>query len=216
MENRVKLTLMGISYNPMQDGAFGLLLAAEGSNKRIPIIIGAAEAQAIAIVIENINPQRPMTHDLFATLAHAFGVELKEVFIYNFEDGIFSAEMTFSDGDRQVTLDSRTSDAVAIAIRTGAPIYTTPAILEETGIELVESDSSNTDTNGDEEADDATPGNMTEASDAGTADVSAPDYEAMTSDELNDEFNAAMDADDFETAAVIRRILDSRDSDLSE
>lgn len=216
MENRVKLTLMGISYNPMQDGAFGLLLAAEGSNKRIPIIIGAAEAQAIAIVIENINPQRPMTHDLFATLAHAFGVELKEVFIYNFEDGIFSAEMTFSDGDRQVTLDSRTSDAVAIAIRTGAPIYTTPAILEETGIELVESDSSNTDTSGDEETDDATPGNMTEASDAGTADVSAPDYEAMTSDELNDEFNAAMDADDFETAAVIRRILDSRDSDLSE
>lgn len=207
---------MGISYNPMQDGAFGLLLAAEGSNKRIPIIIGAAEAQAIAIVIENINPQRPMTHDLFATLAHAFGVELKEVFIYNFEDGIFSAEMTFSDGDRQVTLDSRTSDAVAIAIRTGAPIYTTPAILEETGIELVESDSSNTDTSGDEETDDATPGNMTEASDAGTADVSAPDYEAMTSDELNDEFNAAMDADDFETAAVIRRILDSRDSDLSE
>ncbi len=210
MENRVKLTLMGISYNPMQDGAFGLLLAAEGSNKRIPIIIGAAEAQAIAIVIENINPQRPMTHDLFATLAHAFGVELKEVFIYNFEDGIFSAEMTFSDGDRQVTLDSRTSDAVAIAIRTGAPIYTTPAILEETGIELVEADDSNksAETPGDTDND----SNETSPS----ASTDTPDYNAMSVDELNDEFNAAMDADDFETAAVIRRILDSRETDTNE
>ena len=89
MENRIQLTLMGLSYNPLQNGAFALLLSAKESDKRIPIIIGAPEAQAIAMVIEGINPQRPMTHDLFASFAGAFGIELTEVFIYKFEDGIF-------------------------------------------------------------------------------------------------------------------------------
>lgn len=198
MENRIRLSLMGLSYNPLQDGAFAILLAAEGTNKRIPIIIGAAEAQAIAIVIEHINPPRPMTHDLFATFAHAFGVELKEVFIYSFEDGIFSAEMTFSDGERQITLDSRTSDAVAIAIRTGAPIYTTPAILEETGIEFAEVDNDDSgDTDSDEE-------------DVDETEAGETDYESMSDKELNEAFEQAMADDDFEEAALIRRIMDER------
>lgn len=77
-----------------------------------------------------------MTHDIFVSFAHAFGVKLEEVFIYKFEDGIFSSEMTFSDGERTVTIDSRTSDAIAIAMRTGAPIFTTPEILDETGFEM--------------------------------------------------------------------------------
>lgn len=199
MDNRIKLTLMGLSYNPLQDGAFAMLLAAEGTNKRIPVIIGAAEAQAIAIVVEHIKPQRPMTHDLFATMAHGFGVELKEVFIYAFEDGIFSAEMTFSDGDRTITLDSRTSDAVAIALRTGAPIYTTQSILDETGIEFVEADSADTEDAG-EENDDELSGE-------------GPDYELMSDEELNEAFENAIAGDDFEEAAVIRRIIDERDKE---
>ena len=77
-----------------------------------------------------------MTHDIFVSFAHAFGVKLVEVFIYRFEDGIFSSEMTFSDGERTITIDSRTSDAIAIAMRTGAPIFTTPEILDETGFEM--------------------------------------------------------------------------------
>lgn len=180
-----------------------MLLAAEGSNKRIPIIIGAAEAQAIAIIIEHIKPQRPMTHDLFATMAHAFGVELKEVFIYSFEDGIFSAEMTFSDGDRTITLDSRTSDAVAIAIRTGAPIYTTPAILEETGIELVEVEQ------GKEAERQETP-EVEEGAREADDSVDVADYYAMSDEELNDALNRAIADDNFEEAAVIRQILDQR------
>lgn len=196
---------MGLSYNPMQDGAFALLLAAENSNKRIPVIIGAAEAQAIAIVIEHIKPQRPMTHDLFATMAHAFGVELKEVFIYDFEDGIFSAEMTFSDGERQITLDSRTSDAVAVAIRTGAPIYTTPAILEETGIEIVETDATTTDSESSE-------GDRSEeaAKILNAESTKTPDYDSMSDEELNEALEDAIANDDFEEAAVIRKFIDSR------
>lgn len=204
MENKIKLTLMGLSYTPMQDGAFALLLAAEGTNKRIPVIIGAAEAQAIAIVIEHINPQRPMTHDLFATMTHAFGIQLQEVFIYRFEDGIFSAEMTFTDGDRVITLDSRTSDAVAIALRTGAPIYTTPQILEETGIELVESQS-------DEIGDREEPADSSFDAPGGVEaeEVDVP-YEEMTDAELQDALMQAIDNDDFEEAAVIQQIIDSR------
>ena len=195
---------MGLSYTPMQDGAFALLLAAEGTNKRIPVIIGAAEAQAIAIVIEHINPQRPMTHDLFATMTHAFGIQLQEVFIYRFEDGIFSAEMTFTDGDRVITLDSRTSDAVAIALRTGAPIYTTPQILEETGIELVESQS-------EEISDREKPADSSFDVDGGVEaeEVDVP-YEEMTDAELQDALMQAIDNDDFEEAAVIQQIIDSR------
>ena len=133
---RIKLKVLGISYSQIQSGAYALILAQADGPYRIPVVIGAAEAQSIALRMESITPPRPMTHDLFVSFAHAFGVKLKEVFIYKFEDGIFSSELTFSDGERTVAIDSRTSDAIAIAMRTSAPIYTTPEILEETGFIL--------------------------------------------------------------------------------
>ena len=139
MEDRVKLKVLGLSYNQLKSGAFALLLAQEDGPYRIPVVIGAAEAQSIAIRMEGITPQRPLTHDLFMSFAQAFGVRLKEVFIYKFEDGIFSSELTFDDGERQVVLDARTSDAVAIAMRCKAPIWTTHKILEETGF-IIEND----------------------------------------------------------------------------
>lgn len=133
MEERIRLKVLGISYSQIQTGAYALILAQVDGPYRIPVVIGAAEAQSIALRMESITPPRPMTHDLFVSFAHAFGVKLLEVFIYRFEDGIFSSELTFSDGDRKVVIDSRTSDAIAIAMRTGAPIYTTREILDETG-----------------------------------------------------------------------------------
>lgn len=135
-ENRIRLKVMGLSYSQIQTGAYALILAQVGGPIRIPVVIGAAEAQSIALKMESITPPRPMTHDLFVSFAHAFGVKLTEVFIYKFEDGIFSSELTFSDGERTVSIDSRTSDAIAIAMRTGAPIYTTRTILDETGFEM--------------------------------------------------------------------------------
>ncbi len=132
MTDRVRLKVLGISYSQIQTGAYALILAQVDGPCRIPVVIGAAEAQSIALRMESITPPRPMTHDLFVSFAHAFGIKLTEVFIYKFEDGIFSSELTFTDGERQVKIDSRTSDAIAIAMRTGTPIYTTREILDET------------------------------------------------------------------------------------
>ncbi len=102
MEDRVKLTVLGLSYNQLQSGAFALLLAQVDGPYRIPVVIGAAEAQSIAIRLESITTPRPLTHDLFMSFAQAFGIRLREVFIYKFEDGIFSSELTFTDGERQI------------------------------------------------------------------------------------------------------------------
>lgn len=140
MSQRVKLAILGISYSQIQSGAYALILKQTDGPYHIPIVIGAAEAQSIAIKMENVTPPRPLTHDLFVSFAHGFGINLKEVFIYKFEDGIFYSELTFSDGDRSIVIDSRTSDAIAIAIRTNAAIYTTAKVLEETGI-IMETDS---------------------------------------------------------------------------
>lgn len=193
---------MGLSYNPLQNGAFALLLAAEGTNKRIPVIIGAPEAQAIAIALEDITPPRPLTHDLFVSLATAFGVELKEVFIYNFEDGIFSSEMTYSDGERTITLDSRTSDAIAVAIRTGAPIFTTPAILDETGIEITETETISAQDNDDTDVNDSDD-NQTK-----NDDDHPSDYMSMSLEELRSALAEAVATDNYEDAALIQQRID--------
>ena len=134
MDDRVKLKVMGITYSQIQNGAYALVLAEENGDRRIPIIIGTAEAQSIAIRLEHLTPPRPMTHDLFASFAQGFGIRLREVFVYHYEDGVFSSELLFDDGTRQIRIDSRTSDAIAIALRTQSPIYTTEEIISEAGI----------------------------------------------------------------------------------
>ena len=134
MDNRVKLKVMGFTYSQIQNGAYALVLAEENGDRRIPIIIGTAEAQSIAIRLEHLTPPRPMTHDLFASFAQGFGIRLREVFVYHYEDGVFSSELLFDDGTRQIRIDSRTSDAIAIALRTQSPIYTTEKIIAEAGI----------------------------------------------------------------------------------
>lgn len=151
MSDRVRLKVLGISYSQIQTGAYALILAQVDGPYRIPVVIGAAEAQSIALRMESVTPPRPMTHDLFVSFAHAFGVKLKEVFIYRFEDGVFSSELTFTDGDRTVKIDSRTSDAIAIAMRTGSPIYTTREILDETAF-VMEMDTEDDDSDEEETA----------------------------------------------------------------
>ncbi len=140
MAKKVKLKVLGLTASQIHAGAYALILAEENGTCRIPIIVGTAEAQAIAISLEHITPPRPLTHDLFVTFTHSFGILLQEVFIYRFNDGIFYAEMVLFDGERQVRLDSRTSDAIAIALRLRADIYTTDEILTECGLFLEEAD----------------------------------------------------------------------------
>lgn len=136
MDTRIKLRVQGLTNSQIQSGAYALILAEEDGARRIPIIVGTSEAQSIAIALERITPPRPLTHDLFATFAQAFGVRLCEVFIYKFEDGVFYSELLFEDGTKQIRLDSRTSDAIAIALRVKCDIYTTPEIVRGCGVVL--------------------------------------------------------------------------------
>lgn len=138
METKKKLRVQGLTNSQIQSGAYALILAEEDGPRRIPIIVGTSEAQSIAIALENITPPRPLTHDLFMTFAQAFGVQLREVFIYKFEDGVFYSELLFDDGVTQVRLDSRTSDAIAIALRVKCDIYTTEKIINDCGVVLEE------------------------------------------------------------------------------
>jgi len=138
VDTRIKLRVQGLTNSQIQSGAYALILAEEEGIRRIPIIVGTSEAQSIAIALERILPPRPLTHDLFASFAQSFGIRLREVFIYKFEDGVFYSELFFDDGVNQIRLDSRTSDAIAIALRTNSDIYTTPQIVEECGLVLEE------------------------------------------------------------------------------
>lgn len=134
MDKRVKLKVQELTNSKIKSDAYALILAEENGYRRLPIVIGIAEAQSIAISIEGITPPRPLTHDLFITFALSFGIVLKEVFIYKFLDGVYYSELKFSDGEKIVKIDSRTSDAIAIAIRMGCDIYTKSEILDECAI----------------------------------------------------------------------------------
>lgn len=138
-DNLIALKVLGITRSEVQAGAYALLLENADSTpdraRRIPIVVGAAEAQSIAVHLEQVLPSRPLTHDLFVSLFHVYGIELKRVVIYNFKDGVFAAMLHLDNGMAEVDIDSRTSDAIAIALRTGAPIYTTPEVMELTSYE---------------------------------------------------------------------------------
>jgi len=137
---KTRLKILGITFNQVQAGAYALILAEEKGNRRIPIIIGTPEAQSIAIFLENLRPPRPLTHDLFVTFTLLLNVTLKEVTIYKYEEGIFYSELSFNNGTKNIFLDSRTSDAIALALRTNAPIYIANDILKEVAIELDDDD----------------------------------------------------------------------------
>lgn len=132
--DRVKLKVLGLSYSMSQAGAYALILSDEQDLHRIPIVIGMPEAQSIAIQLEKIQSQRPLTHDLVKTLADALKANLKEVFIYRLESGIFYSELLFEADQNIIKIDSRTSDAIALALRYDCPIYSTSEIVDKAGI----------------------------------------------------------------------------------
>jgi uncharacterized protein len=132
--SKIKLNVLGISYSQTQSGAYALVLAEEDGERRIPIIIGGFEAQAIAIQLEGLKPPRPLTHDLFLSFATAFGISISEINIYKLEEGVFYSKLICEDGEKQMTVDARTSDAIALALRFRCSIYTTEEILTKSGI----------------------------------------------------------------------------------
>lgn len=199
---RVKLYVLGLSYNALRNGAYALLLAEENGPYRIPVVIGAAEAQAIATRMEGVTPPRPLTHDLFSSFTQAFGIRLREVFIYKYEDGVFSAEMTFDDGDRHVVLDARTSDAIAVAMRCKAPIFTTREIINQTGF-IIEGDPTVKDGENNE-----APAIMVEETSADDIDP-----ERLAVEELEKLLAKLIDDENYEEAARISEILKRKKSE---
>ena len=133
---KINLDIIGLSYSQTQTGAYALVLGERNGKRRLPIIIGGFEAQAIAIELEKMTPSRPLTHDLFKTFATTFDIEIKEVVIYNLVEGIFFAKLICEKDGKEVEIDARTSDSIALAVRFNCPISTYEFILSSAGILL--------------------------------------------------------------------------------
>lgn len=185
---------MGISYSQTQSGAYALILTEEKGERRIPIIIGGFEAQAIVIKLESLNPPRPLTHDLFKTFADEFRISVLEVFIYKLEEGVFFSKLICNNGQKEISIDSRTSDAVALALRFSCSIYITEEILDKAGITINQANADETS----ESAIDSLlePGNSK--------------YDTFTEDELYKLIDEAVKTEDYERAASIRDELEKR------
>ncbi len=200
---RTKLFVKGLSYSQTQTGAYALVLGEEHGERRLPIIIGGFEAQSIAIALEKeVNPPRPLTHDLFKNFADNFKIQLKEVVIHKLKDGVFYSLLVCTDeGGQEKMLDARTSDAVALAIRFKAPIFTYGEILEKAGVILKDGD---TKTSG-------KGGSSAPAKKAKSSASSKPMADKTVKD-LHKELDDAVQNEDYEKAARLRDEIDRRES----
>lgn len=207
MSDFVNLYVMGISVSQLKSGAYALILAEENGPRRIPLVIGEAEAKSIVLVMEGIHTPRPVTHDLFVTFAHAFGVRMTKVFIYKFEDGIFYSQITFNDGSREVVVDARTSDAVAIALRTDTPIVTTEDIVRRAGFVISDDMLRPTDEATVAEGDAA---DGAEEPSAKSSYHAAPKLENYTIEELERTLADLIDREEYEEADRVSKIIEQK------
>jgi uncharacterized protein len=191
---RVKLKVLGISYSQTQSGAYALILVEENGERRVPIIIGGFEAQAIVIKLENLDPPRPLTHDLFRSFAAEFNISIIEVMIYKLEEGVFYSRLLYNNGEKEISIDSRTSDAVALALRFGCPIYITEEILEKAGITITPTE----------------PDTSTETDTDNLFETGNSKFESYADEELYKMIDEAVKTEDYERAASIRDELDKR------
>ena len=192
---KVKLEIVGLSYSQTQTGAYALVLGEAKGKRRLPIIIGGFEAQAIAIELEKMTPTRPLTHDLFRSFAKGFEIRISEVIIYNLVDGIFYAKLSCGDGNKEVEIDARTSDAIALAVRFNCPINTYEFILSQAGIVL------------DEDAIAASNENLNAGE---MVEVEETDFIKKSSEELKQLLESALNEEDYEKASRIRDELNNR------
>lgn len=155
MNDKRRLILVGITYNQIESGLYAVILQEEGGTRRIPIIIGPAEAQSIECKLQEIVTPRPLTHDLFVSMFAASGVELREIYIRRLESGVFAADLVLFDGESEIRIDSRSSDAIALAVRVGAPIYTSSEVLAEAGFDNTRHAVAQSEDNVDEKSSDA-------------------------------------------------------------
>lgn len=185
--DKIRLEILGMSYSQSQSGAYALILGEAGGKRRLPIIIGGFEAQAIAIELEKMKPARPLTHDLLKSLAVAFHITVTEVIINKFFEGVFYAQLVCNDGKQVIEIDSRTSDAVAIAIRFNCPIFTFENIMSAAGV-VVDDDKKEDDDSEwqDNEKREKNP------------------WELLSVEELEKQIQMAIDNEEYEKASKIR------------
>lgn len=197
---KIELDIVGLSYSQSQSGAYALVLSEKTGTRRIPIIIGGFEAQAIAIELEKMTPSRPLTHDLFKSFAETFNITLREVVIHNLVEGIFYSRLVCVNEitGEEKEIDARTSDAVALALRFRCPIYTYEFIVKNAGIEL------DTELEKSSEKEDIT-GEETREEKSGKSDLSS-----LSEEELNRLLRQAVEKEDYELASRIRDELNRR------
>lgn len=183
---KIELNIVGLSYSQAQSNSYALVLGEVHGKRRLPIVIGHYEAQAIALELEKMKPSRPLTHDLFYNFAKIFGINIIEVQITKFHEGIFYATLMCDNGISVNEIDSRTSDAVALSIRFHCPIFTTEEIMSQAGILFEE-----------EESD-------TEGADDSSGDDLRSSFRSLTLSELEEELLKAVEDEDYERASLIR------------
>jgi bifunctional DNase/RNase len=188
---KIRLEIIGMSYSQSQSGAYALILGEKEGKRRLPIIIGGFEAQSIAIELEKIKTPRPLTHDLFKTFADSFDIRILEVIINKFSEGVFYAVLICSDGKTEIEIDSRTSDAIALALRFGCPVYTYESIMVAAGI-LMEEDTGNSKQDN--------PENLNEES----------SFSEYSLEELTQMLQSAIENEEYEKASRIRDEIKKR------
>ncbi len=200
---KIKLDIIGLSDSQTQSGAYALVLGEVNGRRRLPIVIGAFEAQAIAIEMEKMTPTRPLTHDLFKNFAQAFEIQIIEVLIYNLVEGVFFAKLICSNGKEQVEIDARTSDAIALAVRFNAVIYTYEFILSSAGIVIEGSDFLFLE-------------NINSVANVPTEEIETvtnlSDYQNLSTEELQQKLENALKEEAYERAAKIRDELNKRNA----
>ena len=203
---KIDLEIFDISHSGTNSGAYAMVLVEKGGNRKIPIIIGSSEAQAIAIELENMKPSSPLTHDLYKNTLTSFNMTVTEVLIYNYNEGIFFAKVIVTDGERIIEIDSRSSDAVAIAVRFRIPIKCDEKILQTMGIDPSEESTSEDELDEDGEI----------VFDAVVEDEEMPSKKINKAEELKelrDKLNQAIENEEYEAASMLKIAIEKLESE---
>lgn len=195
---KIELEIIAISHSITQTQSYAVVLGEVNGSRRLPIVIGGFEAQAIAVALEKMNPSRPLTHDLMKNFLIAFGIDLHEVIINDLQEGVFYSKLVCSNENDTIEIDSRTSDAIAMAVRFGCPIYTFEHILQNAGILLEESEDAKRKKEGETSLEE-------EIKKTGHEDL-----KQMTLPELNHLLNEVLESEDYIRAIAIRDEINSR------
>lgn len=198
MGNKIELQIADIAPSGSTSGAYAMILAEVDGHRRLPIVIGGVEAQAIAIELEKMTPSRPLTHDLFRSLAHGFDIDIEEVLIYNLVEGIFFAKLIARMGGRTAEIDARTSDAVAIAVRFNCPVFCEEFILDQAGVNAEEAAQGDDISDIDEQVEEM---------------LKEEEPTSLSIDELQKQLNIALEQEEYEKASRIRDEINKRKGD---